>query len=84
MPGGFVLLESSTRFSRVFAGVVVTLRETAALPDSIKAGDARGHDTQAAMEASYEALLRAAEDGHKPGHSYRVRPWWDSNPRSPP
>ena len=70
--------EAPTRFSALFAGIVVA---DVALPSFVERGDRRGRESldreQRTIEADYEELLRRAE-------SKGVRPWRDSNPRSPP
>jgi hypothetical protein len=63
VPGGFVRIEARTKFSRLFTGVVVTARETGALPAHIKLGDTRAHEAEAGIEAGYAALSAAAEEG---------------------
>jgi hypothetical protein len=99
VPGGqMVLIDARTRFSRLLTGVVVNLKEGEAPDYFVKGfvskkgepigpllGDRRGHDDEwrAELEGRYEQLLREAE-ATRDRCSSGGRPWWDSNPRSPP
>jgi hypothetical protein len=76
---------NDTRADRQSNGIFVGVADTALVPPHVAAlaGDGRGHEgvdvMRAQMEARCEAVLTAAEDACK-----GVRPWRDSNPRSPP
>ena len=82
LPGGIIGFEADTRFSRLLTGFVVEDQQGDA-PAYVRLGDRRGHEAgdaeRAAMEERFETVLRNAEETYK-----GVRPWWDSNPRSPP
>ncbi len=73
----------ASRYSWLFSGIFVGAPDTTTLPPRIaaRAGDSRGYEDIRAdeLETRYEAVLKAAEEACK-----GVRPWWDSNPRSPP
>ena len=74
VPGGqFVLIEARTKFSRLFTGVVLTVKDGGVLPGYVKAGDTRGHEAEGTIGASYEALLAAAEGGKERSKDWR--PW---------
>jgi hypothetical protein len=81
-PAGIISFEADTRFWRLLTGFIVEDQQGGS-PAYVKLGDRRGHQTgnaeRAEMERGFEDVLQNAEETCK-----GWRPWWDSNPRSPP
>jgi site-specific DNA recombinase len=78
--------EAPTRFSGLFAGVVLAQRDRAPGEDLFRDAG-KGSELlwaeQASLERSYEALLAGREKAVRRTEK-GLRPWRDSNPRSPP